>query len=199
MKGPVKTLVLGVTEARQAAEVGRLGVDGVVFAVGGALPCALTPPAAVDIAAALPPLTSRLALLPSGAPPPAGFWITVTAAVHPRPRAATTWIVRASPEGFDPARIPAGADGVWIQPAGAGTSSATRFDFPRIVEAGRTHRVILEVPDGAEGVETAIRLGFPYAVLFGEAVWFRPGIVDLDRLERALAVVARLNKNAFEV
>ena len=198
MKGPVKTLVLGVTDARQAAEVGRLGVDGVVFAVGGAWPFALTPAAAIDVAAALPPLTRPLALLPSGAPPP-GFWIAVTAAVHPRPKSATSWIVRTSPEGFDPGRIPPGADGVWIQPAAGGTSSATRFDFPRIVEAGRVHRVILEIPDGAEGVETAIRLGFPYAVLFGEAVWFRPGIVDLDRLERALAVVARLNKNAFEV
>lgn len=119
MKGPVKTLVLGVADARQAADVGRLGVDGVVFAVGGHLPFALPPAAVVDVAAALPPLTARLALLPSGAAPPPGFWGAVTAAVHPRPPGAAVWIVRAAPEGFDPERIPAGADGIWIQPTGA--------------------------------------------------------------------------------
>lgn len=59
--------------------------------------------------------------------------------------------------------------------------------------------MMLEIPDGAAGVETVIRLGRPYAVVLAEAVWFRPGIIDLDQLERALSVVARLNKNAYEV
>ncbi len=198
MRGPVKTLVLGVTDARQAADVGRLGVDGVVFAVGGSTSFALGPDAVLDVAAALPPLTARLALLPSGVASPAGFWGAVTAAVHPRPPGAAAWIIRTAPEGFDPARIPAGADGVWIQPGAGGTSSATRYDFPFLAAAGRALRLILEVPDGAAGVETAIRLARPYGVLFADAVWFRPGIIDLDQLERALSVVARLNKSAYE-
>ena len=195
---PAKTIVLGLTDPRQALEVGLLGVDAVVVQVGGAGPCALEPVAATAVATVLPPLAIRLAWLPAGGELPPGFHGAVTAPEAPVPVGAGLRIVRIDAEftEFDP--LPDDARAAWVPPRVAGTSSATRFDFARIERLSRRVRPILEIPDGAGGVETAIRLGRPYAVLFADAVWFRPGIIDLDRLEKALGVVARLNKGAFD-
>jgi hypothetical protein len=129
---------------------------------------------------------------------PPGFHGAVTAPEAPIPAGAGLRIVRidAGFSEFDP--LPDDARAAWVPPRAEGTSSATRFDFARIERLSRRVRPILEIPDGAGGVETAIRLGRPYAVLFADAVWYRPGIIDLDGLEKALGVVARLNKGAFD-
>ena len=197
MRGPVKTLLFGLTDLRQAREVGALGVDAVVLAVGGAGPLQVSPEAAVEIAAALPPLMARFALVTPGVPTPKGFSGAVTGPKDRRPAGAVSRIVRLSQDVFRAGLAPADADAWWLQPGAGGSSSATRFDFERLVASGRGLRVILEIPDASAGVETAIRLGQPYGVLFGEGVWFHPGIVDLDVLERALAIVTRLNKAAY--
>lgn len=129
---------------------------------------------------------------------PAGYHGAVTPAGVHCPARAGIHVVRVDPGvpldlPFEPT-----ARALWIPPRPSGSSSATRFDFAAISRLSTKIAPILEVPDGADGVETAIRLGRPYAVVFADAVWFRPGIVDLDALERALGVVARLNKSAYD-
>ncbi|MBP7148421.1 MAG: hypothetical protein KBD01_12820 [Acidobacteria bacterium] len=196
MTGPVKVILHGLTDPAQAREAGALGIDAASVVLGdGGLP-AVPPERAVAVAAALPPLTARLALVAPGGALPAGFTGAVTGLDDERPEGAAVHIVRVPHTPVDPERIPADIDAVWLAPR-PGTGSATGFDFTRIGRLATWFRVVLEVPDGAAGVEAAIRLGRPYAVVLGEAVWYQPGIVDLDRLEKALAVVARLNKLAF--
>jgi hypothetical protein len=106
-------------------------------------------------------------------------------------------VVRCGPDAADGDELPGDAEAVWVPPRAGADSTAAGFDFARLERLSHRRRLILEVPDGAAGVESAVRLAHPYAVLFGEAVWYRPGIIDLDRLEAALAVVARLNKGAY--
>ncbi len=187
---PVKTVLFGLADPGQALAAGPAGSDAAVIdaaAVGVA--------AAARVAAALPPLAARLALVAPGAPLPPGFGGAVTGPADPRPPGALARVVRVAEGPVE--ELPADAEALWVTPRPGEGSTSTAFDFTRLERLGQRRRLILELPDGAAGVETAIRLARPYAVLFGEAVWFQRGIVDLDRLERALAVVARLNKAAY--
>jgi hypothetical protein len=197
VSGAVRTLVFGVTDPAQALEAGHLGVDAVVVAVGGSHPAGVNQARASEIARALPPLAVRLAWLEPRASLPAGFNGVVTAAGRRRPRHAGVRITAAGQPELEATAPPSDADAVWVRPAAEGTSSATRFDYRLLEHLGRRHRLILEIPDGAAGVETAIRLGRPYGVVFAESVWFRPGIIDVDELERALSVVSRLNRSTL--
>lgn len=197
MSGSVRTLVFGVTDPAQALEAGHLGVDAVVVAVGSSHPAGVKPGRASEIARALPPLAVRLAWLEPGASLPTGFTGAVTATGRRRPRHAGVLIAVAGQPELEAAAPPSDADAVWVRPAAEGTSSATRFDYRLLENLGRRYRLILEIPDGAAGVETAIRLGRPYGVVFADSVWFRPGIIDVDELERALSVVSRLNRSTL--
>lgn len=203
MAGLLKVVLAGLADPRQALEAGRMGIDGAVVALDGAPPLSAGPalPTVSDdtarrIARALPPLAARIAVVPPGAPLPPGFHLALTTPAG-RPPAGAGWIVQVPPHVGAPEDLPAEADALWIPPAPDGTSSATRFDFTHLERVGRQFRTFVEVPDGAAGLETVARLARPYAVLLGEAAWYRAGIVDLDRLEDALGVVARLNKSAF--
>ena len=195
---PVRSILHGLTDPSQAVEAAALGLDAAVVALAGSgePDLELDPPAAARVAAALPPLVARAAQLGPRAALPPGFGVAVTSAAAPRPAGAAVHLVRLGWEEFRDGPLPA-ADGIWVRPRPGSGSTATAFDWDRVEGAAERFRVVLELPDGAEGVETAVRLGHPYAVVFARAVWFRPGIVDLDRLEAALAAVARLNHAAF--
>jgi len=194
---PVRSLVYGLADPQQAAEAGRLGVDGVILHVGEGDPPRLSPDRAAEVAAALPPLVLRLALVDPGHPLPAGFAGAVTNPVQARPAGAGVRIVRLAHGRADPDQVPDDADAAWVRPRKEGTSSATRYEWRRIERLALVLPLLLEVPDGAGGVEPVVRLGRPHGVVFADAVRFAPGIVDLDALERCLAVVARLNKLAL--
>jgi hypothetical protein len=195
---PVRSVLHGLTDPSQAVEAAALGLDAAVIALAGSgePDLELDLAAAARVAAALPPLAARVAQLAPGAALPPPFGVALTAAGAPRPPGAAAHLVRLCWEEFEAGRIPA-ADGLWLRPRAGADAAATGFEWSRVAAASERFRVVLEIPDGADGVETAVRLGRPYAVAFAGAVWFRPGIVDLDRLESALAAVARLNKAAF--
>ncbi len=182
---PVRAILHGLTDPSQAVEAAALGLDAAVVSLAGAgePELELDPGAASRVAAALPPLAARVAQLGPGAALPAAFGVAVTAAAAPRPAGALVHLARLTWEEFEAGPHPS-ADGLWVRPRQGAGFAATGFDWDRVA-------------DGAAGVETAVRLGRPYALAFAQAVWFRPGIVDLDRLECALAAVARLNKAAF--
>jgi len=196
MSGAVKSLVFGVTDPAQATEAGHLGVDAVIVAVGESHPAGVPPGRATEIARALPPLALRLAYLVGRVDLPHGFSGAITDGQDERPAGAAIHVARLSQESAGGRERLPDADALWIEPRCEGTSSATRFDYALLERLSRRRPLLLEIPDGAAGVETAIRLGRPYAVVFGEAVWFRPGIIDIDGLEQALSVVTRLNKAA---
>lgn len=118
----------------------------------------------------------------------------VTGPDDPRPEGALVRVVRLSSGLAGQGAIPNDAEAVWVPAPGAGASSLTRRDYPDLGDFSRRQRLILELPDPLDGLEIAVRLARPYAVLFGQGVWFRPGIVDLDRLEDALAALAALNQ-----
>jgi len=195
---PVRSLLHGLTDPSQAVEAAALGLDGAVVSLAGAgePDLELDPAAAARVAAALPPLAARVAQLAPGIALPPPFGVALTSAGAPRPPGAAAHLVRLHWEEFEAGRVPA-ADGLWLRPRAGAGAAATAFDWGRVAAASERFRLVLEIPDGADGVETAVRLGRPYAVAFARAVWFRPGIIDLDRLESALAAVARLNKAAF--
>ena len=194
---PVRALVHGLADPLQAEEAGRLGVHGVVVHVGdGELP-RVSRGRAAEIAAALPPLVLRLALLDPGQELPPGFAGAVTNSVQARPPGAGVRIVRLAHDRADPDQVPADAEAAWVRPRRDRTSAATAFDWERLARLSLAVPLLLEVPDGADGVEPAVRLGRPHGLVLADAVRFRPGILDLDALERALAVVARLNKLAL--
>ncbi|UCF68699.1 MAG: hypothetical protein JSV80_05270 [Acidobacteriota bacterium] len=197
MSSTVKTLLYGLTDAGQGIEAAMLPLDGFVVEVGDGEPPCVAHELAERIARALPPLTARWARLARGSRLPAGYSGACTPPEADRPTGAAVHVACIDQDGLDPETIPADVDAVWLRPRSSGSSSATRFDFALVQKLSHLHRVILEVPDGAAGVEVAIRLGRPYAVLFADAVWFRPGIVDLDLLEQSLAVVQRLNKRSL--
>jgi len=194
----VRCALFGLTDPGQAIEAGLLGIDAAVVAVGEDGPPFVRAGVAREIARRLPPLTGRFALLAPGQRRPPGFGGTVVDLPRASAAASGVTLVRVDHDRADPERIPAHADGVWVRPAPRGSATATRFDFRRLERVARRFPLLLEVPDGAAGVEVAIRLARPHAVLLGEAVWFRPGIVDLEALERALAVVHRLNRRLAE-
>ena len=195
---PVRSLLHGLTDPSQAVEAAALGLDAAVVALtgAGAPELELDLAAAARVAAALPPLAARVAQLAPGVALPAPFGVALTAAGAPRPPGAAVHLVRLAWEEFEAGRVPA-ADGLWLRPRAGAAAVATAFDWSVVAAASERFRLVLEIPDGADGVETAVRLGRPYALAFARAVWFRPGIIDLDRLESALAAVARLNKAAF--
>ncbi len=197
MMRPVKTLLHGLADRGQAEEAGALGVDGAVIELGDGRGMALTSSAAVAVVSGLPPLMARLVLLRPDQELPRGVWGAVTELGQAPPEEAFLHILRVEQEHLDPERIPLEVDALWVRPAQSGTAAVTRFDFRAIERLSFRHRIILELPDGAAGVETAIRLARPYAVLFGACVWQHPGIIDFERLEAALAVVARMNKRVF--
>ncbi|RMG46295.1 MAG: hypothetical protein D6718_05835 [Acidobacteria bacterium] len=199
MRAPVRTVLYGLAEPSQAVEAAQLGIDAVVVAVGEGPPPAVPPAAARRIAAALPPLVGRFAwMAEKGRRLPGGFAAAVVPVGGDRPPGAAVALARVPHEAARAERIPDWADGLWIEPAPRGSATATRFDFHRIERLARLRPVMLEIPDGAAGVEVAIRLGRPHGVVFGPAVWFRPGIVDLEKLERAVEVVTRLNRRLAE-
>lgn len=193
MSRRVRSLVFGVTDPGQLGEAAELGVDGVVVEIGPA-PHAISAERATELVRSLPPGIDAMALLAPGRRLPRGFVNAATEGGERGVSGAFRHVLRIDadadaslPAAFDP-------DALWVRPRAEGSSAATRFDFRALERWGRRHRLILEVPDGAAGVEMVIRLGHPYALLFGDSVWFEPGILDLVQLEEALAVVARLNK-----
>ena len=195
MKGPVRTVVYGLADPVQAREIGLLGVDAAIVAIGDEHPAGVDPVRAAEVAAALPPLTVKLAFLDDDAPMPVGFNGSVAEPSRDRPPGSSTHVVRLRhAEAGSGVLGVASVDAVWLRPTETGTSSATQFDYRMASRLSIRYPTILEIPDGAAGIETAVRLGEPYGVLLGEAVWFRPGILDLDQIESALAVTARLNK-----
>lgn len=194
MSAFVRALLHGATDASQVAEACQLGVDGIVTEVrevAGAE--AIDVDQAARLAWAIPPLVARVACLQPGGALPAGWHGAVTGIDEDRPAGALWHFVRVGQEGLTFDRIPEDVDAVWIRPVRSSAGAAFNYTF--VERIGRRYPVLLEIPDGAGGVEVAMRLGRPAAVVFGEAVWLQPGIVDLDRLERALAVVARLNRS----
>ncbi len=198
MTRPVKTLLHGLADPSQAVEAAVLGIDGVVVALEGSGSEAreLDASTASRLAGALPPLAARFAWVGDKAALPAAFPGAVTDVGVSRPEGACAHIVRLGHEQLEDAGLPP-ADGIWIRPRDGVRETALGFHWERVARLALHHRVLLEIPDGAEGVETAIRLGSPYAVVLARAVWYRPGIIDLDRLEAALSAVARLNKSAL--
>ncbi len=194
---PVRSLVYGVTDPEQAAEAARLGVGGVILHVGEGDPPRLSAERAAEVAAALPPLVLRLAVVDPGRSLPPGFAGAVTNPVQARPAGAGVRVVRLAHGRADPDQVPADAEAAWVRPRPRGSASATRYDWERLGRLGLLLPLLLEVPDGAGGVEPVVRLGRPHGVVFADAVRFGPGVVDLDALERCLAVVARLNKLAL--
>jgi hypothetical protein len=199
MGGPVRALLHGVTDASQIEEACQLGLDGIVVDLRPeAGPACVTEAEARRLARHVAPLTARLALLADGAALPETWPGAVTGPAAPRPPGAGVHVVRAVQEGLSPADLPVGADLVWLRPRAERAGAGAAFDFDLVERIGRRHPLLLEVPDGAAGVEVAIRLGRPLGVVLGEGVWVQPGIVDLDRLEAALGVVARLNKAALD-
>lgn len=189
MSGPVKALVYGLADPRQALEAGRLGIDGAIVAVGDDAPPCVSAAHAAQVARQLPPLAARLACLAPGTPPPPGF--TGVVAGPGTPRGSGIHVVQHELAGPPPAD----ADAVWITPP-PGASPAT-WDFGAVERLGRVLPVLLEVSETGTALETAIRLARPYAIVLGAAVWFQPGFIDIDRLEDALRVVAKLNKIAL--
>lgn len=191
MPGLIKTLVHGLTDPRQALEAGALGVDGVVVQVGGDGPLAVDTERAGLIAAALPPLVARLAIVAAGVALPCGYSIAVTVFEDERPPGAGSHIaiVPADIEELD--LVPGDLDGLWLI---SRRDHPMPHDITRVERFARKARVLLEAPDHASGLEAILRLTRPYAVVLGEAIWFAPGICDMDQLEEAIAVVARVNK-----
>jgi len=199
MAGPVRALIYGVTDASQIEEACQLGLDGIVVDLRPeAGPACVPEQEAPRLAGHVTPLTARLALLADGAALPEGWSGAVTSPEAARPFGAGLHVVRAGQEGLSPAGLPGAADLVWLCPRADRAGTGAAFDFDLVERIGRRHPLLLEVPDGAAGVEVAIRLGRPLGVVLGEGVWVQPGIVDLDRLESALGVVARLNKAALD-
>lgn len=192
MPGLIKTLVHGLTDPRQALEAGALGVDGVVVQVGGEGPLAVDAERAQSIAAALPPLVARLAIVAAGVPLPCGYSIAVTVFEDERPADAGSHIAIVPPEIETIEFVPGDLDGLWIV---SRRNHPMPHDITRVERFARKARVLLEAPDCSTGLEAALRLTQPYAVVLGEAIWFAPGICDMDKLEAAIAVVARVNKH----
>lgn len=197
MIAPVKTILFGATDPSQAAEAALLGVDGVIVAVGPERGEFVTAARAAEVLAALPPLTARWVLLEASQGSVEGCTGAITPRHGERPPGAMQHLLRLNHLELDAEGIPSDIDGAWVRPDQRAASSATAFDYHRLEKLARRLKLMLEIPDGAAGVETAVRLGHPYAVIFGESVWCHPGIVDLDRLETAMGVVARLNKAAY--
>lgn len=196
---PVRILLYGVVDPGQAAEAAALGVDAVVVDLGPGSPAEVSVERARAIADALPPFTQAWARLPGPASPPSGYdGIVVDARDDLAPPSARTrWVARLPGDESVLAGLAATPAALWVRPRVGGTSSATRHDYRVVERWARRHRIVLEIPEGAAGVEIAVRLGRPYAVLLGEGVWFRPGIVDLQAVESAVGVVARLNRRCF--
>jgi hypothetical protein len=199
MGGPIRVVLYGVTAGSQIEEACQLGVDGIAVDVGPeARGAVVSPELAVELARHVAPLTTRLAAVPDGERLPAGWHGAITDLGGARPEGAALHVVRVDQDGLAPSRIPAGADLVWLRPRRDRTGSGSAFDFSLAERLARRYPLLLEVPDGAAGVEVAFRLGGPLGVVLGEAVWLQPGIVDLNRLEAAVGVVARLNKSSLD-
>lgn len=195
MIAPVRTLLYGAADRAQALEAARLGVDAIAVAVGEGGGKWLPRREATALLGALPPLVGRLIHTREG-PVPAVAHAVIVDDEKP-PRAARVWIRRASQATIAEQGPPAGASALWVEPSAHDRAASTAYDYHAIERLSRALPLMLEATDGAAGVEALIRLGRPQAVIFGEAVWHHPGIVDLARLEDALAVVARLNKAAY--
>jgi hypothetical protein len=193
---PTRTLLFGLTDTGQAEEAAAVGVDGVVLDLRPDAPAGLDPERAVAVAAALPPLVSIWALVPAhGAVTPRHAGAVVELGNTP-PAGAARVIARVPMEIGVVERLEHACDALWVRPRPAGSATASRYDFRTLERWARRHRLVLEVPEGAPGVEVAVRLARPYALVLAEGVWFRPGIVDIEEVERALGVVARLNRRA---
>ncbi len=188
----VRAVVHGVTDPGQALEAAALGADGVAVAIGERGPLAVPPERAREIVAGLPPLVARLAVLEEGAELPRGFSVAVVPPGAPPPEAAAATIVRADQQAARVPALPEGVSALWVRPRPRGSSSATRFDFRLLERWSRHAPLLLEIPEGAPGVEVAMRLARPSGLVFGEGVWIGPGIIDLERLEAALQVIARV-------
>jgi hypothetical protein len=199
MGGPIRAVLHGATDGSQIEEACRLGVDAVAIEVGTEdRGSAVSPEAAVRLARHVAPLTARLAALPQGAPLPEGWQGVVTGPDTGPPEGAGLHVVRLGVEALSGGALPGQPDLVWLRPRRDRTGAGSAFDFARVERLARRYPLLLEIPDGAAGVEVAVRLGHPLGVVLGEAVWLQPGIVDLNRLEAALGVVARLNRAALD-
>lgn len=199
MPGPVRTLLHGVADASQIEEACQLGLDGVAVEIGtGGGPGVVQPEQAVQLARHVPPLTACLAAVDGEDALPEGWQASVGRPEQPRPEGSKLHVVRAGHYEMSPREIAEDADLLWLRPRTDRDGAGSAFDYTLVERLARRRPVLLEVPDGAAGVEVAIRLGRPFGVVLGEGVWVQPGIVDLDRVEAALGVVARMNKAAFE-
>ncbi|MEN6526595.1 MAG: hypothetical protein ABFD65_08925, partial [Candidatus Polarisedimenticolia bacterium] len=116
MSGPVKTVLLGPADPRQAREVGRFGLDGAVLVVGGDEPYALDVEAAAEVAAALPPLAARIVWRRAGAPRPTFAAGAVARPGETFPAGAAPRVRLLPPGGPDPDARYVPGELLWIQP-----------------------------------------------------------------------------------
>lgn len=191
MPAPIHSLLYGLTDPRQAREAGELGVDGVILQLGADLPLAVSPQQAQAIAAALPPLTVRFAIVPVGMALPAGFGAAITSVEDEPPAGAVQQIAAVPAHGIEPEQIPCDLETVWLLPR---RDHPLPYDSARVGQFARRFRLLLEAPDTDSGLEAMLQLMPLYAVVLGSAVWFAPGICDLDALETALETIARVNR-----
>jgi len=191
---PVRAVVYGVTDPGQALEAAMLGADGIAVAIGEAGPLEVPAGRAQEVVRGLPPLVARLAVLHGGEAMPPGFGVAVVPRGAAVPPGAATTIVRCDRQEGPAPTLPDGATALWVEPRERGSSTATRFDFRLLERWARRAPLMLEVPEGAPGVEIALRLARPAAVILGEGVWLGPGIIDFERLEAALEVVDRVSR-----
>lgn len=189
-----RVLVDGIADPGQAVEAAELGVDGVVVRVGeGDLPWVGVEAAQV-IARAVPPLTFRFAWCQGGIAMPEGFVGAVVEPEDERVPGAAVHLVRVPQIDAAIESVRVAPDAIWVSPSRGRFADSGVLDLPLIERWSRRHRLAIEVADGAGGVEVAMRIARPYALVLGEGVWFRPGIVDMEKLERAMQVVGRVSR-----
>lgn len=204
-----RVIVHGIADPGQAVEAAELGVDAIVVAVGegagagagagawpGAGPQRVDPERAAAIARAVPPLVVRLAWCEAGLALPPGYHGAVVGCDDDPVPGAVSHVLRVTRDDPPSGDARVDANAVWIAPASAAGRGGSPgvLDFALIERWARRRHVMLEVADGASGVEVAMRLARPYAIVLGEGVWFQPGIVDMEKLESAMAVISRVSR-----
>jgi len=196
VSGPVKTVLLGPADPRQAREVGRFGLDGAVLVVGGDEPYALDVEAAAEVAAALPPLAARIVWRRAGAPRPTFAAGAVARQGETFPAGAAPRVRLLPPGGPDPDARYVPGELLWIPPR-PGATILEAYDLAALGRLARVAPLMIEAPGGAADVGPLLHAVRPAALLFGEAVRAAGRFIDVDALEEGLAAVARANAAAF--
>ena len=196
MSGPVKTVLLGPADPRQAREVGRFGLDGAVIVVGGDAPYALGSAAAAEVAAALPPLAARIVWSVADAPRPAFAAGAVARPGEPFPAGASPRVRLLPPGGPDPDARYLPGELLWIPPR-SGATILEAYDLAALGRLARVAPLMIEAPGGAADVAPLLHAVRPAALLFGDAVRAAGRFIDVDALEDGIAEVAKANAAAF--